>query len=129
MPEDISGLGALRCYPDRHAIAMEVAFAVDFKFDFDLWGLDQSGISPFVGMGWGKILQGVLGMSTIQFVAVMGMREKSQPDCAWRSEVRRMYLGDFQNVSAWTWSLEVVLVCSYYCVFSKFKVPALHVGV
>ena len=32
------------------------------------------------------------GANTIQFVAVIGIRENSHPDCAWRSDVSRMYL-------------------------------------
>ena len=67
--------------PHCHAISVECPFAVDLKLDLDL----QQTISH----NSQKIKAGRL---TSQLVAVNGKREKSQPSCDGRSDVRRIYL-------------------------------------
>lgn len=79
--KDRSGGGSLFGEPDGHSIAVEVTLAVDLELDFNLHSNE-----PMIRGAWEE------RALTSQLVAVSGKREKSQPSCDGRSDVRRTYL-------------------------------------
>lgn len=78
--EDRALCGALLGEPEGEAIAVQVALAVDFEFELDLYGVR---ITRSTSDNW---------MLTCQLVAVKGTREKIHPCCDGRSAVRRIDL-------------------------------------
>lgn len=118
-PEDRPGCCSLFSEPDGHSIAVEITLAVDLELDFNLHSNE-----PRIRAAWEE------RVSTSQLVAVSGKREKSQPSCDGRSDVRRTYLSPLIQYSAISskWEISyIILVRSYYSVSSKVVESTLHI--
>lgn len=88
--EDRSGGSALLGEPHGHAVAVEVALAVDLELDQNLVSREH--------MEW-CVVRRRDSVCTSQFVAVSGTRENIQPSREGLSEASRMYLSVRMMVS------------------------------